>query len=77
LVGKEIIAFTPCVADHAQGAGPALLQADFRAGWWCWTPEDVQILGNVVDPWCGQPNGSDAIRYFLMRERMPFGSTGI
>jgi methionyl-tRNA synthetase len=78
LVGKEIVRFHTVI-------WPAVLMAldlplpkrVFGHGWWTVEGEKMsKSRGNVVDPGqMAKEYGSDAIRYFLLRE-VPFGADG-
>ncbi|OGC03872.1 methionine--tRNA ligase [candidate division WOR-1 bacterium RIFOXYA12_FULL_43_27] len=78
LMGKEIVRFHavtwPCMLMAADLPLPKTV---FGHGWW--TVEGKKMsksVGNVVDPLAlADQFGTDAVRYFLMRE-VPFGADG-
>jgi methionyl-tRNA synthetase len=78
LVGKDIIRFhTVYWPAFLMAAGIALPKQVFAHGWWL--KDEVKMSksrGNVIDPHVLLTHfGSDAVRYFLLRE-VPFGLDG-
>ncbi len=78
LVGKEIFRFHTVIwPAMLMAMGLALPKKVFAHGWW--TVDGTKMsksLGNVVDPHAvAAEYGSDAFRYFLLRE-VPFGGDG-
>ncbi|MHB8482224.1 MAG: methionine--tRNA ligase [Nitrospiria bacterium] len=78
IIGKDILRFHavywPAFLMSAQLPLPAAL---FSHGWWTISGEKMsKSKGNVVDPYqMVDQYGSDAFRYFLLRE-VPFGQDG-
>jgi methionyl-tRNA synthetase len=78
LVGKDILRFHAVFwPAFLMSAGIAPPLGVFAHGWWTVEGQKMsKSLGNVVDPYeVAQTYGSDAFRYFLLRE-VPFGLDG-
>lgn len=78
LVGKDILRFHAVFwPAFLMSAGLAPPLGVFAHGWWTVEGQKMsKSLGNVVDPYeVAQTYGSDAFRYFLLRE-VPFGVDG-
>ena len=78
LIGKDILWFhTVYWPSFLMSAGLPLATTVFAHGWWTVGGKKMsKTLGNVVDPGrVAELYGSDALRYFLLRE-VPFGADG-